>query len=337
MAETSIKLKRLRGELQQPSARSLAARLGAILKHGDMPFMWMNSLAALAVVALLIAIGFELWQNSALSRAAFGWSFLFSTSWDPAINQTFGALPFIYGTVITSLLALLIAVPVGLGVAIFLSEIAPSSVRQPLGLLVELLAAVPSVVYGLWGLFIFIPGAVRPLANLLNLQLGFLPLFAGPVFGPSRLAAGLILAIMILPTIAAISRDVFLAIPMSQREASLALGATKWESIWQVLIPYGLSGLLGAIILGLGRALGETIAVTMVIGNNPDLTASLLRPGYTMASVIANEFTEATYNLYLHALIEVGLVLFFLTLIVNLAARLLIWRTGRKTMPEARA
>jgi phosphate transport system permease protein len=167
--------------------------------------------------------------------------------------------------------------------------------------------------------------------------LGFIPLFTGPVFGPSRLAAGLILAIMILPTIAAISRDVLLAIPVSQREAALALGATQWESIWQVLIPFGLSGLLGAVILGLGRALGETIAVTMVIGNNSDLTASLLHPGYTMASLIANEFSEATYNLYLNALIEIGLILFALTLVLNLVARFLIWRTARKTSPEARA
>jgi phosphate transport system permease protein len=225
---------------------------------------------------------------------------------------------------------LLIAVPIGLGVAIYLAELSPDWLRQPLGLLVELLAAVPSVVYGLWGLFIFIPVFVRPLAERLRDWLGFLPLFAGPVFGPSRLAAGLLLAIMILPTIAAVSRDVFRAIPNDQREAALALGATRWEMIAQVLVPYGLSGLLGAVILGLGRALGETVAVTMVIGNNLDLSASLLHPGYTMASIIANEFTEATYDLYLHALIEVGLVLFVLTLGLNLVARLLVWQVARR-------
>ena len=182
-----------------------------------------------------------------------------------------------------------------------------------------------------------IPVFVRPLSEGLNRSLGFLPLFEGPVFGPSRLAAGLLLAIMIFPTITAVSRDVFLAIPNSQREAALALGSTRWETIWQVLIPYGLSGLLGAVILALGRALGETIAVTMVIGNNLDLSASLLHPGYTMASIIANEFTEATYNLYLHALIEIGLILFAMTLLINLVARLLIWRVARRSKPEARA
>ena len=199
------------------------------------------------------------------------------------------------------------------------------------------MAAVPSVIFGLWGLFVFIPSFVRPLAEGLNHGLGFLPLFAGPVFGPSRLSAALILAIMIGPTITAISRDVFRAIPAAQREAALALGATRWEMIIQVLVPYGLSGLLGAVMLGLGRALGETMAVTMVIGNNLDLSSSLLHPGYTMASIIANEFTEATYDLYLHALIEIGLILFVLTLIINLLARLLIWRVGRRTVTEARA
>jgi phosphate transport system permease protein len=209
--------------------------------------------------------------------------------------------------------------------------------RQPLGFLVELLAGVPSVVYGLWGLFVYIPFFVKPLAEGLHKSLGFLPLFTGPVFGPSRLAAGLLLAIMVFPTITAVSRDVLLAIPNAQREAALALGSTRWETIWQVLIPYGLSGLLGAVILGLGRALGETIAVTMVIGNNLDLSASLLHPGYTMASIIANEFTEATYNLYLHALIEIGLILFVMTLIINMIARLLIWRVSRRLSAEVRS
>jgi phosphate transport system permease protein len=202
--------------------------------------------------------------------------------------------------------------------------------------LAELLAAVPSVVYGLWGLFAFIPLFVRPTSRLLENTLGFLPLFQGPVYGPSRLAAGLLLAIMVLPTITAVSRDVLRAIPDDQREAALALGSTRWEMISQVLLPYGISGFLGAIILGLGRALGETIAVTMVIGNNLDLSASLLHPGYTMASIIANEFTEATFALYLNALIEIGLILFVITLLINLAARILIWRVSKREHPEAR-
>jgi phosphate transport system permease protein len=298
--------------------------------HGDRLYRLLLWLAALLVLVLVFAIGYELWQNSALSRAQFGLGFISSIEWDPALKQAFGALPFILGTLVTSLIALLVAVPLGLGTAIFLAELAPAWLRQPLGFLVELLAAVPSVVYGLWGLFVYIPYFVRPLSLGLNGSLGFLSLFAGPVYGPSRLAAGLLLAIMIFPTITAVSRDVFLAIPGSQREAALALGSTRWETIWQVLIPYGLSGLLGAGILALGRALGETIAVTMVIGNDLDLSASLLHPGYTMASIIANEFTEATYNLYLHALIEIGLVLFIMTLLINVIARFLIWRVARR-------
>lgn len=317
--------------------RAVSGRLAAFWRHGDRPFNGLVLLGALLILVLVAAIGYQLWVSSGLSRQAFGWGFLLSSRWDPALDRVFGALPFIWGTLLTSLVALLISVPVSLGVAIFLAELAPAWLRQPLGFLVELLAAVPSVIYGLWGLFVFIPVFVRPAGELLNQTLGFLPLFAGPVFGPSRLAASLVLAIMISPTIAAISRDVLRAIPQSQREASLALGATRWEMISQVLIPYGLSGLLGAVILGLGRALGETMAVTMVIGNNLDLTASLLHPGYTMASVIANEFTEATYPLYLNALIEIGLILFVITLLLNLAARLLIWRAGRRTRGEVRA
>jgi phosphate transport system permease protein len=306
-------------------------------RHGDRPFSTLTLLAVLCVLALVVAIGLELWMNSALSRAKFGWSFLVTSDWDPALNQVFGALPFIQGTLVTSAVALILAIPVSIGVAVFLAELAPVWLRQPLGLLVELTAAVPSVVFGLWGLFVFVPALVRPLANGLSRGLGWLPLFQGPVYGPSRLAASMILAIMISPTIIAISRDVFRAIPAAQREAALALGATHWEMIHQVLIPYGLSGLLGAVILGLGRALGETMAVTMVIGNNLDLSASLLHPGYTMASVIANEFTEATYSLYLNALIEVGLVLFAITLGLNLFARLLVWRVAGRGAQEARA
>ncbi len=304
--------------------------------HGDRLYQALLILAVALVMALVVAIGYELWQNSALSRQAFGLKFLFTTTWDPALTKTFGALPFILGTLVTSAVALLLAVPLGIGSAIFLAELAPAWLSRPLGFLAELLAAVPSVVYGLWGLFVFIPAFVRPVAQALSKTGGVIPLFAGPVFGPSRLAAGLILAIMVFPTITAVSRDVLRAIPGSQREASLALGATRWEMIYQVLLPYGASGFLGAIILGLGRALGETIAVTMVIGNNLDLTASLLHPGYTMASVIANEFTEATFDLYLNALIEIGLVLFVMTLVINLLARLLLWRMTRATQGQVR-
>ncbi len=313
----------------------LYKRITRRLEHGDVIFRILTVLASLLILLTVIAIGYELWQNSVLPRAQFGLAFLSTIDWNP-VTQQFGALPFLYGTLQTSLLALVIAVPIGLGIALFLAELAPRWLTQPLGFVVELLAAVPSVVYGLWGLLVFIPAFVKPTAEALNAGLGFIPLFSGPVFGPSRLAASLILAIMILPTISAVSRDVFLAIPRSQREASLALGSTRWEMISQVLIPYGLSGLLGAVILGLGRALGETIAVTMVIGNNLDLTASLLHPGYTMASIIANEFTEATYPLYLQALIEIALVLFVLTLLLNFIARFLVWRVARRIPTEAR-
>ena len=313
----------------------LSKRITRRLEHGDVIFRALTVLASLLILLTVAAIGYELWQNSALPRAAFGLSFLTGVNWNP-VTKEFGALPFLYGTLQTSLLALLIAVPLGIGIALFLAELAPRRIAQPLSFVVELLAAVPSVVYGLWGLLVFIPAFVKPTGDALNAGLGFLPFFSGPVFGPSRLAASLILAIMILPTISAVSRDVFLAIPRAQREAALALGSTRWEMISQVLVPYGLSGLLGAIILGLGRALGETIAVTMVIGNNLDVTASLLHPGYTMASIIANEFTEATYELYLQSLVEIALVLFVLTLLLNLIARFFIWRVSRRIPTEAR-
>lgn len=305
------------------------------LRHGDALFRALTIAAGMVVLIIVAAIGIELWQNSALPREKFGLGFLTGLDWDP-VRQNFGALTFLYGTIQTSFLALIIAVPIGLGIAIFLSELAPVWLRPPVGFLVELLAAVPSVIYGLWGLYVFVPVLVKPAGGALNSAFGFIPLFQGPVFGPSRLAASLILAIMILPTISAVSRDVFRAIPDAQREAALALGSTRWEMIWQSLIPYGLSGILGAVILGLGRALGETIAVTMVIGNNLDLTGSILHPGYTMASLIANEFAEATYELYLQSLMEIALVLFGLTLLLNLIARLLVWRVSQKAASELR-
>lgn len=305
------------------------------LQHGDVLYRSLTTLGSFVVLGIVALIGYELWINTPLPREKFGWGFLTSIEWN-AVTQEFGAFPFIFGTIQTSVMALILAVPISLGVAIFLAELAPSWLRQPLGFIIELLAAVPSVVYGLWGLFVYIPVFVRPTAEFLYATLGFLPLFEGPVYGPSRLSASLVLMIMILPTISAVSRDVLLAIPNSQREAALALGATKWEMIWQVLLPYGLSGILGAVILGLGRALGETIAVTMVIGNNLDLSPSVLHPGYTMASIIANEFAEATYDLYIQALIQIALVLFVLTLILNSLARLLVWSVARRVPTEMR-
>lgn len=308
--------------------------LSTLWQHGDNLYRLLLLVAGLAVIVLVGAIGWELWLNSALSREAFGFNFLFSSVWDPAITKTFGAFPYISGTLVTSALAVVLAVPIAIGTAIFLAELAPRWIAGPVGTLVELLAAVPSVIYGLWALYVLVPVIVKPVGDGLSNSLGFIPLFAGPMFGPSRLAAGLVLAIMILPTITAISRDVLRVVPSAQKEASLALGATRWETLWKVLLPYGRSGILGAIVLGLGRALGETIAVTMVIGNNLDQSASLLHPGYTMASIIANEFTEATFPLYQSALIEIGLVLFVFTLIINLGAQLLVWRVrGPKGLP----
>jgi phosphate transport system permease protein len=327
------------------SKDSLSYRLRSFSQHGDRP--WQGLLIAISalVLILMLAIGWMLWRESAGARLKFGWDFLLPAvhpNWDP-VNDEFQAWPFIYGTLLTSLVAILLALPVSIGIAIFLAELCPPWLRTPLNGLVELLAAIPSVVYGLWGIFVFLPKVVAPLGTALFATLGRLPLlgalFAGPIpaSGASRLAASLILAIMIVPTIAAVTRDVFLAIPNAQREASLAIGATRWETIWQVLIPYGLSGILGAVILGLGRALGETMAVTMVIGNSIEGTASILRPGYTMSSIIANEFAEAVSKLHSQALIEIGFVLFVMTLLLNIVARFLVWRVARRTPQEARA
>ncbi len=315
--------------------------LGRRLEHGDVLFRAVIALAALSLLGLMVGVGLMLWLNSQPTRAAAGWSFLTSTVWNP-VDEQFGAVPFIAGTLTTSLVALLLAFPLGLLIAIFLAELCPARLRHVLGFMVELLAAIPSVVYGAWGIFVLIPRVVTPLGHWLMQTLGtpgrfpYLPIFEGPFFGASNLAAGLVLAVMILPTIAAISRDVLLAVPRSQREAALAIGATRWEAIWQVVLPYGLSGILGAAILGLGRALGETMAVTMVVGNVAQLSASLLRPGYTMASVIANEWGESRTILYSSALIEIGLLLFVMSLLLNATARLLVWRVARKT-PEQRA
>ena len=321
------------------------SRLQRITHHGDTPWQAIIIVMAVLVMLLMLSIGWMLWRESADARAAFGWGFLtpsLDTSWDP-VNDKFEAWPFIYGTLLTALAAIVLAIPISLGIAIFMSELCPDWLRMPLNWLVELLAAIPSVVYGLWGIFVFLPLVVTPVGEALFETLGKVPvlniLFMGPIppSGASRLGAAFILTIMIIPTITAVTRDVLLSIPSSQREASLALGATQWETIWQVLLPYGLSGILGAVILGLGRALGETMAVTMVIGNSIEGSPSLLRPGYTMASVIANEFAEAVTKLHTQALIEIGLVLFFMTLLLNMIARLLVWRVARRTPQEARA
>lgn len=322
----------------------LRKRLGKTLHHGDRVWQALTVGMGVAVLLLILAIGWTLWQGSADARSKFGLSFLLPTvnaSWNPVLDK-FQAWPFIYGTLITSALAILLALPISLGIGIFLAELCPGWLRLPLGWMLELLAAIPSVVFGLWGIFVFLPAVVEPVGSALGHTLGSLPvlgaLFAGsiPVSGASRLAASLVLTIMIVPTITAVTRDVFLAIPHSQREAAFALGATEWETISQVLVPYGLSGILGAIILGLGRALGETMAVTMVIGNSIEGTLSLLRPGYTMSSIIANEFAEAVSPLHSQALIEVGLLLFVITLVLNLLARFLVWRVARPTPQEVR-
>jgi phosphate transport system permease protein len=269
-------------------------------------------------------VGISAWP--ALER--FGPAFLWTTTWDP-VAEVYGAAPMIFGTLASSFLALLIAVPLALGVAIFLTEFAPTWMRQPVAFLVELLAAVPSVVYGLWGIFVLVPVLRTYIVPPLKSVLGWAPFFGGVFYGNSLLAGGIILAIMIVPYIAAVSREVLQAVPTSQREAALGLGATRWEAVWTAVLPYGRAGVIGAVMLGLGRALGETMAVTMVIGNRHDIGLSVLQPAYTMAAAIANEFSEATTDIYLSALFAVGLVLFAITVVVNALARLLVWRVAR--------
>jgi len=285
---------------------------------------------ALSVLAITATIAAVLFAQSRLARIAFGWSFLWTSIWDP-VALRFGALPFIYGTVMTTLLALALAVPVGLGAAIFLAELLPLRIADGLTFLIELLVAVPSVVYGLVGVFVLVP-AMRSVETAIQGVLGVIPFFGGPIYGVGLLTASVLLAVMIVPFIIAVSREVLLAVPETQREAALALGATRWEMVRHVVLPYARSGILGSIFLALARALGETMAVTMVIGNRPEISASLFAPAYTMAAVLANEFTEATDDVYLSALVEIGLVLFGITAVVNAIARLLI---GRVTQPGA--
>ena len=301
---------------------------------GDSVYRWLTLGFALCIPLLLLLIAIEIGVAAWPAVKTFGVGFLVSSDWDPPHN-VFGAAPAIYGTIVSSVIAIVIATPLALGVAIFLSEFAPAWLRRPVAFLVDLLAAIPSVVYGLWGIFALQPllrEHVMPLLKSLPI-IGGSALFEGPAYGPSMLSAGLILAIMVLPFISAVSREVLMAVPRSQREAALALGATRWEMIADAVVPYARSGIIGGIILGLGRALGETMAVTMLIGNVHEISASLLAPGYTMASLIANEFAEATGDAHVSALMAVGATLFILTLIVNALARWLVWQVSR----EARA
>ena len=296
---------------------------------GDRVFRVVLTAAAAAIPILLGFLVWELWDGAKPAVYQFGAGFFVRSVWDPVAGD-FGAFPLIIGTLVSSFLALAIAVPLALGVAIFLTEFAPKVVRQPIAFTVELLAAVPSVVYGLWGIFVLVPFLRTTAFPLLRSLFGFLPFFQGAIYGPSMLSAAVILAIMILPFIMSVAREVLAAVPATQREAALALGATRWEAVITAVVPYAKSGIVGAAVLGLGRALGETMAVTMLIGNTHDISLSLFAPGYTMAAVIANEFSEAATPMHFAALTYVALALFLLTVLVNAGARLLIWRVSRR-------
>jgi len=301
------------------------------LSAGEVPdftFKAAMTACALAILGVLILIVYELVTRSALSWHAFGLKFFAGSDWDP-VSEKFGALPFIYGTLVSSLLALVIAVPLSVGVAVFTTEMCPKRLRAPLSFFVELLAAIPSVIYGLWAMFVLVPMLSMYVEPFLGKTLGWTGLFSGAPYGIGMLAAGIILAIMIIPIISSIAREVLMVVPQHQREGVLALGATRWEMIRVGVLRNARAGILGGIILGLGRALGETMAVTMVIGNRPEIAKSLFAPGYTMASVLANEFSEATGDTYLSALIEIGLALFVVTIVVNALARLLVWSVTR--------
>ncbi len=304
--------------------------------RGDGVYRTVLTALALTLPVLLFALLAELTASSWPAIRKFKWSFLWTSTWDP-VAEIYGAAPMIFGTIVSSLIGVLLAIPLAVGVAIFLTEFAPKWMRQPVAFLVELLAAIPSVVYGLWGIFVLIPFLREHVAPVLEAVLGWTPFARGVFYGNSMLAGGIILAIMIVPYIAAVSREVLLAVPPSQREAALGLGATRWEAVWTAVLPYGRAGIIGAIVLGLGRALGETMAVTMVIGNRHDIGLSLFKPAYTMAAAIANEFAEATSDLYLAALFEVGLILFGVTLVVNALARLLVWRVARGAAAGSKA
>jgi len=306
------------------------------LRDGDEVARLITLLFAVTVVLMTVLLVFELWQGSALPRHKFGFSFFRTSIWDPIEGQ-FGALPFMYGTLITAAVALLIAVPLGLGAAIFLAELAPPRISDTLEFFIDLLAAVPSVIYGILGVFIVVPLMRQYVDPVLKSTLGFLPLFKGPAYGVGFLTAGIVLAIMVIPYIISVSREVLLSVPRDQREAALAIGATRWESTWKVVVPFARTGILGSIFLALARSLGETMAVAMVIGNDPKISASLFAPGYSIAAVIANELAEATSELHTQSLIELGLVLFLLTFILNGLARILIVVTSQRGTGTARA
>ncbi len=299
------------------------------LRGGDEVAYFTTLICAVAILLIVGLIVFELWINSQPTVKTFGWNFLVTSTWDPNSDK-FGALPFIYGTCVTSAIALLIAIPLGVAAAIFLSEMAPPKLSNILTFLIELLAAVPSVIYGLLGIFVLVPIIRDYLVPVLVKFFGYLPIFQGDFFGVSFLSAGLVLSVMVVPFIISVSREVLRAVPVEQREAALAVGATKWETTWQIVLPNAKTGITGSVFLALARALGETMAVTMVIGNTPKITASLLSPGYSIAAVIANEFAEASGSLYVSSLIFLGLVLFGLTIVINGAARILILTTTEK-------
>jgi len=307
------------------SRLSIAARFRA----GDEFAYTLTLVCAASIFLVTCLLVYQLWIGANLSRHQFGWSFIFTSTWDPA-REIYGAVPFMFGTVVTAGVALLISVPIGLGAAIFLSEMALPSISDTLTFLIELLAAVPSVIYGLLGIFLLVPVLEKAVVPFLKSTLGFLPIFSGAFYGVSLFSASVVLSIMIVPFIISVSREVLLNVPVDQREAALSLGATKWEATSQVVVPYAKRGIYGSIFLALARALGETMAVTMVVGNVPRVQTSLLAPGDSIASVIANQFTEATSDLYVSALIELGLVLFAITIIINGLARLLILTTGAK-------
>ena len=314
-----------------PSAGPVAGSRSFVsrLREGDEIARMITFLFAASVVLITLLLVFELWQGSVLSRHKFGFSFFRTSVWDPIFDQ-FGALPFIYGTLVTAAVSLFIAVPLGIGAAIFLAELAPARLSDALEFFIDLLAAVPSVIYGLLGVFIVVPLMRDFLQPALKNSLGFLPVFQGPAYGFGFLTAGIVLAIMVIPYIISVSREVLLSVPRDQREAALSLGSTRWEATWKVVVPFARGGIMGSIFLALARALGETMAVTMVIGNNPVVSASLFSPGYSIAAIIANELTEATSNLHYQSLIELGLVLFILTFVLNGLARLLIVATSQR-------
>ena len=317
-------------------SRSVPLLRDADSRFADGTFRLLMLGCGVAVLVLVALIIYELITGGSLAWHAFGWKFFLGRDWDP-VNDQFGALTFVYGTLVSSLLALLIAVPLAVGVAVFITEMCPRRLKGPIAFTTELLAAIPSVIYGIWAIFVMVPLLRQYVEPWLGKTLGWTGLFEGTPYGIGMLAAGMILAIMIIPIISSITREVMTAVPQHQREAVLALGATRWEMIRIGVLRNARAGILGGIIMGLGRALGETMAVTMVIGNRPEIARSLFAPGYTMASVIANEFSEATGNLYLSSLIQIGLALFIVTILVNVLAQLLVWTVTRGTPARAHA